>query len=206
MSVFQIMGKYCVVQFCKCSNISGCQLFTFPKQKSLRDKWSRFVKTKLKNFTTPKVGVQSTVCACHFLDTDFLNDSMWQMFFRKRRDLKPCAIPTICLDPQEEVLKKEPRKSVAAKLAVSRVYYGSIYCTFSETLKVNVFFYWQWYQQRQQKQDQGEQASEENCDCEPVPQPLQPEVPTTRDAAVQCSVVKSHVRSKGTYHITECTH
>lgn len=77
-----------------CSNgsnrVAGITLHASPTDKSTRDSWIRFVRTKQKNFH-PSLKTQFVICSVHFEESCFTR----AFDPSQRRQIKPRSLPTI---------------------------------------------------------------------------------------------------------------
>ena len=87
------MVNRCVVGGCSNTNKDGVTCHRFPKEKSARQKWERFVQSTRKNW---KCTDHSIICGAHFVvPDDFENFMQWEMGFKSKLELKKTAIPSI---------------------------------------------------------------------------------------------------------------
>ena len=108
------MVKRCVVGNCNNSNAPGSTMHLFPRDRTYRQKWERFVRQGRAHWThaTPT----SVICGAHFVTPDdFDGYQQWSMGYKRQLDLKKGAIPTkmsIC-ESKSTSLSELLRRSVA---------------------------------------------------------------------------------------------
>ena len=90
--VLSMVGSRCVVQDCSngSNRAAAIALHASPNDKSTRDAWAQFVRTKRKNFH-PLLNTRFVICSVHFEDSCFTR----AFDPNQRRQIKPGSLPTI---------------------------------------------------------------------------------------------------------------
>ncbi len=104
------MVQICVVKFCSNSDKTGHSIHRFPKDKTLRHQWTRFVQVKRADFSDRSVTENTVICGAHFTRDSFSNSVKYDLGFSERRELCEGAVPTIQPHISEEDLAKERAK------------------------------------------------------------------------------------------------
>ena len=87
------MVKRCVVGNCNNSNATGSTMHLFPRDRTYRQKWERFVRQGRAHWT--HATSTSVICGAHFVTPDdFDGYQQWSMGYKRQLDLKKGAIPT----------------------------------------------------------------------------------------------------------------
>lgn len=90
------MPRRCVAAGCDTKNSEGYSLHTFPKDRDLREKWTRAVKRQRKNWDGPSK--YSLLCSKHFEADCFVTEGSRyrdEVGLPTKKRLKPDAVPTI---------------------------------------------------------------------------------------------------------------
>lgn len=97
------MVKRCVVQGCGNSSATGHSVHFFPKEKNMRSKWERFVKTTRAAWA--HATATTVICGAHFVaPDDFEGYNKWKLGYATKLYLKKSAIPS-------KLRPKTPEKS-----------------------------------------------------------------------------------------------
>ena len=116
------MGRRCVAAGCSNTHSDSISMHKFPKDPELRKKWEKQVQRTRERWSATE---NSFLCSEHFEADCFEVDSMLaeQMGLKKRRRLKPDAVPTIFVrhvTPQQTTGGPESSSSSEAPLTTAR--------------------------------------------------------------------------------------
>ena len=86
------MVKRCVVGNCNNSNLTGSTMHLFPRDRTYRQKWERFVRQGRAHWT--HATSTSVICGAHFVTPDdFEGYQQWSMGYKRQLDLKKAQFP-----------------------------------------------------------------------------------------------------------------
>lgn len=117
---YQKMVNRCVATGCSNTPSDHVSMFKFPKDRVLRAQWEKQVQRTRAQW---KATENSFLCSDHFTEDSFEVDSALASSFgiKKRRQLKPGAVPSIfkrlAVEPGVEAQRRSPCKRAAVSTA-----------------------------------------------------------------------------------------
>ena len=108
------MVKRCIAAGCSNTYKNNVSLFTFPRDHSLREQWTRQVRRTRAGWSGPTA--TSYLCSDHFTEDCFDESSLMaaKLGIQKRKTLKPDAVPTVFPKTVQQKAAPPPSKKRAA--------------------------------------------------------------------------------------------
>ena len=108
------MVKCCIAAGCSNTYKQNVSLFIFPRDPTLRERWTRQVRRTRAGWSGPTA--TSYLCSNHFTEDCFDESSLMaaKLGFKKRKTLKPDTVPTVFPRTAEQKAAPPPSKRLAA--------------------------------------------------------------------------------------------